>query len=86
MLTIHTITAILISIFMLYLAIGKENTINNKKVVNLKRKTDVKIARWILCMKRKTFHEINELSYKTLKKIQVTIWIFCFILFELATT
>lgn len=86
MFTIHTITVIFIAFFMLYQAIGKENTVNNKKVVNFKRRIDVKIARWILSMKRKSFHEINEESYKTLKKWQFAIWISCFVLLIIKTS
>lgn len=79
MFTIHKITVIFIAFFMLYSAVGKENTVNNKKIVNLKRKIDVQIARWILSMKRKSFHEINELSYATLKKWKYVLMILCFI-------
>jgi len=67
MFSLHYFTFLIILFFLFYNAIGKNKTITHKWFIKAQRCIDVRIARWLLRIKRLNFNEINEASYKKLQ-------------------
>ena len=80
MFSLHYITFLIILFFLFYNAIGKNKTITHRWFVRKQRYFDVKTARWLLKIKRLSFRDINEVSFKKLEYIPILLVVIGFLL------